>query len=86
MSYNESSAPRLSRNPLAQRNSNQHSTLTSKKTSTTFNSSFHHVSQSQFQSSKSRKSFDSNLSSSMFKRHKNHPSIKESQPHCSRVE
>ena len=58
MHYNESSVPRLSRNPLGQRSSHCLSSLASKKTSATFNQSFHLPSQSRFHISQSRKSMD----------------------------
>ena len=68
MHYNESIVPRLSRNPLGLRNSNNLSFVTSKKSSTTLNQSFHLESQSKLQTSKSRKSMDSLFSSGMFKK------------------
>ena len=58
MHYNESIIPKLSRNPQAKRSSHCLSTFASKKSSTTFNQSFHHPSQSRFKNSQSRQSID----------------------------
>ena len=68
MHYNESSVPRISRNPLQQRSTNYLSRITSKKSSATFNQSSHIQSQSRFQTSQSRKSMDETMSISTLKK------------------
>jgi hypothetical protein len=77
MSYNESIAPKLSRNPKGQRSTNFISPCTSKKSSTTLNQSFNFTSLSQFQTNKSRKSLDAYPVKNLFKKHKNDSFIKE---------